>query len=516
MMMEDLSDADAPVAADALRQIQSAGEEALKLINEAMGDRPSLEREELDRLRAELAKRSQLIRRLAAGIESEPSGASGNWGSDLRKIASAASELETAGARPDAASHRLSAGRAVEPPNPATGWGAPRLLVVDDNAGNRAILRRRLEPEGYAIEEAADGKEALQKLDATEYDLVLLDILMPVMDGFEVLARIRKDRRLASLPVVVISALDELDIAVRAIEAGAEDYLLKPFDPVLLRARIGALLERRRLQNELSMQERLASMGTLAAGLAHEIKNPLNFVINFAELSESLMAEQKEKLVELTGKVDPETLAEIAELACSVQQNLLKIHEHGSRADGIVTSMLAHSRRQPGERQLTEFNALVNDSVELAYHGFRAQDVQYHPRIETHYDPSAGMVSVIPQDLGRVFTNIAANALHSMRKKAEAGAGAYQPVLRVSTRGDGERVEAVLRDNGLGIPRTFLDRVFNPFFTTKPAGEGTGLGLSISYDVVVQEHHGEIRADSEEGEYAEFLVSIPRDTAGAK
>jgi signal transduction histidine kinase len=123
---------------------------------------------------------------------------------------------------------------------------------------------------------------------------------------------------------------------------------------------------------------------------------------------------------------------------------------------------------------------------------------------------------VIPQDLGRVFTNIAANSLYSMRKKAEAGRGGYQPVLRVSTRGDGEHVEVVLRDNGMGIPRPFLDRVFNPFFTTKPAGEGTGLGLSISYDVVVQEHHGEIRADSEEGEYAEFFVSIPRDTAGGK
>jgi signal transduction histidine kinase len=345
--------------------------------------------------------------------------------------------------------------------------------------------------------------------------MVLLDIMMPVMDGFEVLAHMKKDSRMRSIPVVVISALDEMEGVVRAIQSGAEDYLFKPFDPVLLRARIGALLEKRRLRNELTVQERLASMGALVAGIAHEIKNPLNFVVNFAEISSDLVREQTEKFDALQGTVDPDALRQLTEISADLKENIAKIREHGARADRIVASMLAHSRGQPGERQPTDVNALVREYVNLAFHGFRARDRSFQASIETDFDPAAGTVNAIPQDLSRAFLNIASNAFHAMRKKRESAPG-YSPVLRVSTRGSAGGIEVRIRDNGPGVPKEIRDRIFDPFFTTKPAGEGTGLGLSITYEIVVKEHGGELRVESQEGEFTEFILTIPRSAAEPK
>jgi signal transduction histidine kinase len=299
----------------------------------------------------------------------------------------------------------------------------------------------------------------------------------------------------------MISALDEIDSVVRAIEMGAEDYLLKPFDPVLLRARIGALLEKKCLRDELTVQDKMASLGALTAGIAHEIKNPLNFVLNFAELSEELAVELRTRL---------ESQADLISLATDLAENIQKIRQHGARADSIVTSMLDHSRGQPGERRSTDLNGLVREFVNLAFHGFRAQDNTFQSAIDTDFDPAVGMVDIIPQDLSRVFINVAGNAFYALKKQAQKKIPGYRPYLRASTRDRGDRVEIRIRDNGAGIPKDFLGRVFDPFFTTKPAGEGTGLGLSISYEIIVQEHRGEMRVDSVEGEFTEFTMLIPR------
>jgi signal transduction histidine kinase len=325
--------------------------------------------------------------------------------------------------------------------------------------------------------------------------------MMPVMDGFEVLSRMKQDRRMRTVPVVMISALDEIDSVVRAIEMGAEDYLLKPFDPVLLRARIGALLEKKRLRDELTVQEKMASLGSLTAGIAHEIKNPLNFVLNFAELSEELISELRSGL---------DGRQELTAIAADLEQNIHKIREHGARADSIIRSMLDHSRGQPGERRPTDLNGLVREFVNLAFHGIRAQDNTFQCAIEFEFDEHVGSVPLVPQDLSRVFLNIAGNAFFALRKQSEKKTPGYRPTLRATTRDLGDRVEIRVRDNGSGIPKDFLGRVFDPFFTTKPAGEGTGLGLSISYEIVVNEHRGEIRVDSIEGEFTEFTILIPR------
>ena len=484
LLLEDARDLSRGELVGDLEQILAAAREALAVINQAGSEA------QLAGLCERLCAPAQRIAALARSLQAQ-SGEAG--AADLEKIRMAAETLMgmvRQAAPPAADGPARDAGE--REPRAASGERA-RLLVVDDNETNRHVLRRRLERQGHAVEEAADGARALALLRSGTFDLVLLDIVMPVMDGFEVLAEMKADTALADVPVIVISALDEMNSVVRAIEMGAADYLSKPFDPVLLRARIAATLETRRLRNELVVREKLASLGELTAGVAHEIKNPLNFVNNFADLALELVGELREKLPP----------GEALELAGDLERNVAKIKEHGMRADSVVRSMLLHARTGAGERRATDLNALVDESVRLAWHGARAQDPSSGIGLETDYDPGVGEVRVIPQDLSRVILNITANALYAAR-------GRVRPVVRAATRNLGGRVEIRISDNGPGIPREHRGRIFDPFFTTKPAGEGAGLGLSLAYDIVVRGHQGEIRVESEEGQGAEFIVTLPR------
>jgi two-component system, NtrC family, sensor kinase len=503
MLIEDASEVQDSALVEALRDVHATAHRALGDINTALANRESVPGEEVGALCERIRARVDRVHRCIAaarGIAHQP-----EWIADLDRIAHAASAL--------LAIFGETTAEIPEPPppdeSPRAESSGPRVLVVDDNAANRNVLCRRLERQGYAVEEAVNGEMALDRVATEPFDLVLLDIMMPLMDGFEVLERMRRDRRMRTVPVIVISALDEIQSVVRAIEMGAEDYLFKPFDPVLLRARIGALLERKRLVNELAVQAKLASLGALTAGIAHEIKNPLNFVLNFAQIAEETAQEQLRKIDD-AGTPSAGLLGELREMAQDLTEDLAKIREHGARADGIIASMLAHSRGQPGERRPTDFNALVRDYINLAFHGMRAHDNTFQAAIEGEYDPEVGLVDAVPQDLSRVFLNIGSNACYAVRKKARQGIPGYQPEIRVTTRNLGDRVEARIRDNGVGIPESMRDRVFDPFFTTKEAGEGTGLGLSITYEIVVQEHHGDVTVDSREGEYTEFVVTVPR------
>jgi len=504
MLIEDAAELGNTAVHDALREVHSSARAALGEINSALSNRERVSSAEIDALCERIRPIVGSIDRCVASAREAADRP--DWAADLERIGHAAANLLA-----------LFGGPAPAPPapeqppdeSPTQQASGPRILVVDDNAANRNVLCRRLERQGYTVEQASNGEIALDRIATEHFDLVLLDILMPLMDGFEVLARVRKDRRMRAVPVIVVSALDEIDSVVRAIEMGAEDYLFKPFDPVLLRARIGALLERKRLVNELTVQAKLASLGALTAGIAHEIKNPLNFVLNFAQLAEETAREQLRKIDD-AGTPSAELLAELRELAEDLTGDIAKIREHGSRADGIIASMLAHSRGQPGERRPTDFNALVRDYINLAFHGMRAQDNTFQAAIEGDYDPAVGMVDVIPQDLSRVFLNMGSNACYAVRQKSRRRIPDYQPEIRVTTRNLGDRVEARIRDNGVGIPDASRDRIFDPFFTTKEVGEGSGLGLSISYEIVVQEHHGTVSVDSRDGEYTEFVITVPR------
>jgi signal transduction histidine kinase len=264
-------------------------------------------------------------------------------------------------------------------------------------------------------------------------------------------------------------------------------------------------------QASLIQAEKMASLGQLTAGIAHEIKNPLNFVNNFAGLSVELLDELKEAAAPAINSLDQDTRAEIDETIDMLTSNLEKIAEHGKRADGIVTSMLEHSRGASGERRAVDLNNLVDEALNLAYHGGRAQDQSFNVTLERDYDITIAPIELVPQDITRVCLNLFGNAFYAARKREKEGSDpTFKPTLKVTTRDLGDAVEIRIRDNGVGIPDEIKDRLFQPFFTTKPTGEGTGLGLSISYDIVTQEHGGTITVDSRVGEFTEFTIRLPR------
>jgi two-component system NtrC family sensor kinase len=276
-----------------------------------------------------------------------------------------------------------------------------------------------------------------------------------------------------------------------------------------------ALADLRRAQDRLIQSEKMASLGQLTAGIAHEIKNPLNFVNNFAGLSVELLDELKETAAPAIAGMAEDERAELDEIVGMLTGNLEKIAEHGKRADGIVKSMLEHSRGVSGERREVDLNALVEEALNLAYHGARAQDASFNITLEREFDPAAAPIELAPQEITRVFLNLIGNGFYAASKRAGGdGEAGYRPTLQVSTRDLGEAVEVRVRDNGTGIPPEIRDQLFQPFFTTKPTGEGTGLGLSISWDIVTQQHGGSIEVDSQPGEFTEFTIRLPRSASG--
>ncbi len=273
-----------------------------------------------------------------------------------------------------------------------------------------------------------------------------------------------------------------------------------------------SLEDLRTTQDRLVQTQKLASLGQLTAGIAHEIKNPLNFVNNFSGVSVELIDELEETLASV--KTDGKTRAAITELANTLRSNLDKIVQHGKRADSIVKNMLLHSREGSGEHRPVDINALVEEAVNLAYHGARAEKQGFNINLEKSIDPIAGEVDCFPQEITRVLLNLISNGFYAATKrKAQANNGDYEPTLTAATKNLGDRVEIRIRDNGTGIPPEVRERLFNPFFTTKPPGEGTGLGLSISHDIIVNQHSGSIEIESQPGEYTEVRIVLPRGAA---
>ncbi len=270
-----------------------------------------------------------------------------------------------------------------------------------------------------------------------------------------------------------------------------------------------ALKQLKATQDQIIAQQKLASLGALTAGIAHEIKNPLNFVNNFAELSVELVEELSQELEAQSEHLSTETLEYFQEILSDLNQNVHKINEHGRRADGIVRSMLMHSRGDGGEWQLTDINTILKEAVNLAYHGMRARDSAFNISIGSEYAAEIQPIITVQSNINRVFLNIINNACYATREKQKQAEPHYSPELQVKTQVKGQHIEIRIRDNGIGIPQNVVDKIFNPFFTTKPTGQGTGLGLSICHDIVVQEHKGEIQVETEAGQYTEFIVLLP-------
>ena len=276
-----------------------------------------------------------------------------------------------------------------------------------------------------------------------------------------------------------------------------------------------ALRDLQTAQASLVQAQKMAALGQLTAGIAHEIKNPLNFVNNFSALSADLIDELDDVLK--PAALDRKTREETDELTHMLKGNLEKVVQHGKRADSIVKNMLLHYREGSGERRPVSINALADESLNLAYHGARAENQEFKIRLERSFDPTTGEVDLFPQEMTRALLNLISNGFYAaMKRKAKIGFDEYEPTLSVATKNLGNSVEITIRDNGSGIPPEVREKMFNPFFTTKPPGEGTGLGLSLSYDIIVKQHAGSIEVDTEPGEFTEFKVLLPRMAADGK
>jgi len=263
-----------------------------------------------------------------------------------------------------------------------------------------------------------------------------------------------------------------------------------------------SLHELKNTQTQLIHAEKMASLGELTAGIAHEIQNPLNFVNNFSELNTELIEEMKEEL----GKGNSSVAIEIAR---DISENEKKINHHGKRADSIVKGMLQHSRSSSGQKEMTDVNVLVDECLRLSYHGMRAKDKSFNAKMETHFDASATPLLIIPQDIGRVLLNLFTNAFYAVMQKAKNAPADFDPCVTASTIREKDGITIQVKDNGPGVPQAVMDKIFQPFFTTKPTGEGTGLGLSMSYDIITKEHGGSISVESKEGEFAVFTIFLP-------
>jgi signal transduction histidine kinase len=266
-------------------------------------------------------------------------------------------------------------------------------------------------------------------------------------------------------------------------------------------------------QAQLIQSEKMASLGELTAGIAHEIQNPLNFVNNFAEVNTEMIADLKQE-------IDKGNLEEVKAIATDIEENEQKIVHHGKRADAIVKGMLQHSRSSTGQKEPTDINKLADEYLRLSYHGFRAKDKFFNVSTQTDFDQRIGKINIIPQDIGRVLLNLFTNAFYAVTEKKKSphplkGSIEYEPVVTVTTNrlgsppagGDGG-IEIRVKDNGIGIPQKLIDKIYQPFFSTKPTGEGTGLGLSLSYEII-KSHGGELRVETKEGEFAEFIIELP-------
>ena len=301
------------------------------------------------------------------------------------------------------------------------------------------------------------------------------------------LERIEKDRN--TLSIMLQESIEDLQKKSLVIEDANK-------------ALTQTLEELNATQAQLIQSEKMASLGELTAGIAHEIQNPLNFVNNFSEVSNELLDEMTEQL-------EKGNANEAKAIANEVKMSLEKINLHGKRADGIVKSMLQHSRISNNKKEPTDINVLADEYLRLAYHGLRAKDKSFNAALKTDYDENIGLIKIISQDIGRVILNLITNAFYAVMDKKKLHLEGYEPTVMVSTKKIDNKIIVNVKDNGTGIPQKAIDKIFQPFFTTKPTGQGTGLGLSLSYDIVTKGHGGEIKVETKEGEYTAFSVILP-------
>jgi signal transduction histidine kinase/ligand-binding sensor domain-containing protein len=398
-------------------------------------------------------------------------------------------------------------------------------LVFDKNANNykfKAGFGWPLQQVENISLSLADAENRYLKNAEEVFEDIFIKTEFSTLDEVPVLRDLAKPRTLMTLVVRIENRVEAFLLfqnmsKVNAFEPkdlsffrNAKEHIISAF----IRTRIledlqNTLQNLKETQDQLVQSEKLASLGELTAGIAHEIQNPLNFVNNFSSLSAELTTELLEVLNDISGTLPDDKSADLEELVTMIQNNVKKINEHGKRAESIVKGMLQHSRGKTGEFELVDINNMVAEYVNLAYHGMRAKDKSFNTAIRTQLDPGVGKASIIPQDLSRVVLNIVNNACYALNEKTRKNIPGFSPEVVVSTRKIDHFIEIRIRDNGTGIPDHIREKIFNPFFTTKPTGKGTGLGLSVSFDIVNKIHKGKLEVHSKEGEFTEFIITIP-------
>lgn len=341
-----------------------------------------------------------------------------------------------------------------------------------------------------------DGAKSLDDLQQPRSILVLIIRIEDEIDGFLLLENMNRENAFGKRELSFLKNLKE--------------HIVSAFIKVNILEDLQATLENLKdTQSQLVQSEKLASLGQLTAGIAHEIQNPLNFVNNFSTLASEMADELMEIAKGVKDKLDEDIFDDILDLSETIKENVIKINEHGKRAESIVKGMLQHSRGKSGEFQLTDINKLVQEYVNLAYHGMRAKDKSFNAKFNTDYDPDAGSINCVPQDFSRAVLNIVNNACYAVSEKSKKLQDSYKPEIDISTKRKDYRVVIRIKDNGTGIPDKVIDKIFNPFFTTKPSGKGTGLGLSMTHDIITQLHKGHLEVESKAGEYTVFTITVP-------
>ncbi|MGB3692613.1 MAG: response regulator [Spirulinaceae cyanobacterium] len=424
------------------------------------------------------------------------------------------------------------------------------ILIVDDIPTNLEVLSTTLMNAGFKVAVATDGESAIEQVEYRPPDLILLDVMMPGIDGFETCQKLKENPLTEDVPVIFMTALNETVNKVKGLSLGAIDYVTKPIQSEEVLARIKVHLRLQTLtkmletqndllqeeveqrkaaetslqetieqlkaaQQQIVVQEKLASLGALTAGIAHEIRNPLNIINNYAEGSVELTDEILEELSKHAAKIDPEDFGYIKEVLVDVKENAVAIHKHGQRAENIIDNMMQHSRSERGQRQSIVFNTFFAETVEWACHSKVARNNASQVAIETEYDQDINQIELVPSDLSRALINLLDNAFYAVEAKQqkhlqEASQEVFEPKLSIKTKNLGEAIEIRIFDNGIGIEPELEEKIFNPFFTTKASGEGTGLGLSLTYDIIVKQHRGTLKVDTQPGAYTTFIITLPK------
>jgi signal transduction histidine kinase len=385
----------------------------------------------------------------------------------------------------------------------ALGWDFDRLkdIKISDSQAEQLFLAGSEEVyEDIFLKTTTDGyNETMQFIEGSAVPKTILIIVIKV-----------NERIVAYLVLENLSRYKAFENKDLNFILHSKEHIISAFIKTKILADLqGTLDNLKDAQDQLVQSEKLASLGQLTAGIAHEIQNPLNFVNNFSQLSVGLAQELRGYLEEIKETMDSAKFADFDEVIGLIEGNIQKIGEHGKRVSSIVKGMLQHSRGRSGEFEIVDINTMVEEYVNLAYHGARAKDSSFNTKLNTTLDPTAGKMSVVPQDISRVILNILNNAFYAVSERSKMGHGQYSPEVVIRTKRISNKVEITIRDNGTGIPKHVLEKIFNPFFTTKPTGQGTGLGLSLSFDIITQIHKGKLEVNTQEGEFTEFVITLP-------